>query len=81
MPLQCGDLGNRKHLAPGAFKRAIATAALRTPGGNKTEIGQLVSIADPVFVWGIPSLHSAMVRQGGISKTPDVRFRPIFPRW
>lgn len=70
------------HMPGGAFKKAMANAALRIPGGNKTETGQLVSVADEgVLIYGIPFLHAAMVRQAGMARTPDVRFRAIFPEW
>lgn len=70
------------HMPSGAFKGAITNAALRIPGGNKTETGQLISIAsETVHIYGIPLLHAASVRQAGISKTPDIRFRAVFPAW
>lgn len=65
-----------------AFKGALRGAALRTPGGNKTEIGQMTWIAGyDVPVYGIPQLFMSVVRNSDIARTPDVRTRAILPRW
>jgi hypothetical protein len=80
------------HLPTGMFKKCISTAALDTPGSSKAQIGRLVSVksATPgilgrrvmaIYVWGIPHMRADMVRQAGISKTPDVRFRACLPEW
>src|SRR4051812_35107912 len=60
----------------GAFKRAIADVAIDIPGAFKAQIGRLTSIKEiNVNIFGVPLVHHAVVRQAGISKTPDVRFR------
>ena len=65
-----------------AFKGAVKSAALRMPGATKTEISQLLQIMDEwVPIFGTPMLHMAVVRNSGMNKTPDVRSRPILPRW
>jgi len=67
------------HFPSGAFKGAISSAALRTPGATKTEIGQLVQIITPtVYIYGIPLLDMRVVKQAGIRQTPDVRTRALF---
>jgi hypothetical protein len=70
------------HLPDNAIKKAMAQAAIDTPGATKAEIGRLVTITSPtVHLYGIPHLHMAMVRQADIKKTPDVRTRAYFPEW
>jgi hypothetical protein len=69
------------HMPGGAFKRSMAEAALRIPGGNKTEVGQLTHVVDEsVYIYGVPFMFSQWIREG-MSKTPNVRFVPIFPEW
>ncbi|HMF68915.1 MAG TPA: hypothetical protein VK602_15060 [Phyllobacterium sp.] len=70
------------HVPGGFFKRSTASAALDIPGARKAQVGRLVSLTTTtVFVWGIPHLKSDMVRQAGIAKTPDCRFRTCIPEW
>jgi hypothetical protein len=70
------------HVPDGAIKKAMAQAAIDTPGATKAETGRLVKILDPtVHLYGKPFLHMAVVRQAGINKTPDIRTRAIFPEW
>lgn len=69
------------HLPNGAFKKAIAQAAIDIPGATRAQIGRLVSVANPtVHLYGKPFLYSAIVRQAGINHTPDIRTRAIFPQ-
>ena len=70
------------HVPNGSFKKAMANAALRIPGATKTEIGQLVQIEDEtIHLYGLPFLRMDIVRQAGISKTPDIRTRACFSNW
>lgn len=70
------------HVPNGALKKALASAALDTPGATKAETGRLVKVVDEtVHLYGKPFLYMAPVRMAGISKTPDIRTRAIFPRW
>jgi hypothetical protein len=70
------------HIPTGAFKKAMAQAALDIPGATKAEIGRLVSVLSPtVYLYGKPYLYMAVVRQAGINRTPDIRTRAIFPQW
>lgn len=70
------------HMPGGGFKSALLDACLRIPGGNKTETGQLINIAnETVFIYGTPFLHMSVVRQAGMQRTPDIRTRAIFPEW
>jgi hypothetical protein len=67
------------HLPGGAFKGAGKQAALDTPGATKAEIGRLVQVVTPtIHIYGIPRLFMTIVKQAGISKTPDVRTRARF---
>jgi hypothetical protein len=66
-----------------AFKKAIGTAALDSPGARKTEIGRLTSIAGGEYlpVYGIPKLFMRNVRSSDMNRTPDIRTRAILPEW
>lgn len=69
-------------LPAGAFKRAMASAALDIPGATKAQMGRLTSIPMvDVPIYGIPQLFMATVRQADIKRTPDIRTRAILPRW
>lgn len=64
------------------FKKAMGTAALRTPGVKKTEIGQLVYVpGEFVEVFGVPKVFMAITRSADMNRTPDVRTRAILPEW
>lgn len=70
------------HIPNGAFKAAIAQAAIDLPGASKAQLGRLISIVnETVFVYGKPYLRVDMVRTLGMNRTPDVRIRPCFPQW
>jgi hypothetical protein len=70
------------HIPNNAFKKAMAQAALDTPGATKAEIGRHVQVIDEtVHIYGTPYLDMRIVRQAGINKTPDVRTRAIFKSW
>lgn len=65
-----------------AFKGALKTAALDLPGSTKAQVGRLVYIeGEYVPVFGIPKVSMDVVRMADAKKTPDVRTRPILPRW
>lgn len=65
-----------------AFKGAMMTAALAVPGVRKTEIGRLVFVeGESVPVYGEPRLFMSVVRSADMNRTPDIRTRPIVPRW
>jgi hypothetical protein len=60
---------------------ALASAALDIPGVNKTQMERLTAVIDiNIDVYGVPQLLMSMVREG-MSRTPNVRTRPIFPQW
>jgi hypothetical protein len=70
------------HLPNGMIGKAIAAAALDTPeSSSKAEISRWVQVVGQINLFGIPTLRMDMVRQGGISRTPDVRTRPYFTQW
>jgi len=65
-----------------AFKKSLASSALRIPGAKKTEIGQLVRIHGyRVPIWGIPQVYMTGVRSADMNKTPDIRTRAIVNEW
>ena len=65
-----------------AFKDALRTAALDLAGVSKTEIGRLTYVVgDMVPIWGVPEVLMSIVRSADMNHTPDVRTRPIIPRW
>jgi hypothetical protein len=64
------------------FKKAMGTAALRSPGVKKTEINQLVYVeGEHAEIFGIPKVFMAITRSADMNKTPDVRTRAILPEW
>jgi hypothetical protein len=65
-----------------AFKGAMATAALETPGAKKTQVNRLIFVpAEKVPVWGLPTLKMDVVRNSDINRTPDIRTRAFLPEW
>lgn len=65
-----------------AFKSAMQTAALETPGTKKAQIGRLVSVPWVNCVcYGEPKIFMAVTRNSDIARTPDVRTRAILPKW
>jgi hypothetical protein len=70
------------HVPNGAFHGALASAALDIPGAAKAKIERLTRVVDvTIDLFGLPQVFCAMVRNSDMSRTPDVRTRPIFPRW
>jgi hypothetical protein len=79
-----GDDGiaTRLYFPTGAFKRAIATAALDLPGVKKAQIGRLCWISeDKVPIFGVPQVLMSVVRSADMNRTPDIRTRAILPLW
>jgi hypothetical protein len=68
-----------------AFSKALAQAALDTPGAAKTEIIRLTWIVAEngidVPLYGIPQVYMAPVRMADQKKTPDIRTRAILALW
>lgn len=70
------------HLPTGSIHGAIASVALDIPGTAKAKIERLTKVVTVnVELYGIPEIFCAMVRNSDPNRTPDVRTRPIFPRW
>ena len=70
------------HIPNGSFHGALGSAALDLPGAKRAQIERLTRISDVnIELFGIPQIFCAMVRNSDIGRTPDVRTRPIFPRW
>lgn len=69
-------------ILPTAFKRAMGTAALDTPGAKKAQIGRLVYIeGEQLPIYGIPKVFMAITRSADMNRTPDVRTRALLPEW
>jgi hypothetical protein len=68
---------------PGAaFRRAMASAALDIPGATKAMVGRLVKVLEyNVSLFGVPRISAMIVREGGPSRTPNVRIRALLPQW
>lgn len=65
-----------------AFKAAMATAALETPGMRKASINRLLFLPqERVPIWGIPRLRCDVVRSADVAKTPDIRTRAFLTEW
>lgn len=77
-----GDMPTRLYFPTGAFKKAIAKAALDLPGVSKSQVGRLCWITeDRVPVYGVPQLLMSVVRSADMNRTPDIRTRAILPKW
>jgi hypothetical protein len=76
------DAPTRVHMPAGAFKKAMASAAIDIPGAKKAEIGRLLKVTSPtIHIYGVPKLFMAVVRNAGFTRVPDIRTRAIFPQW
>jgi hypothetical protein len=70
------------HIPNGMPHQALAAAALDIPGTTRAAMERLTSVVNPTInLWGLPQMFMAMVRNSDQNRTPDVRTRPIFPRW
>lgn len=70
------------HMPGGMFKKCLAQAAIDIPGASKAQVGRLVSlVSTQINLYGVPHLRADMVRQAGMTRTPDVRFRACLPEW
>ena len=66
----------------GAFKKAMADAAIDLPGVKKAQITRLLWIEDrDVPIWGVPEIYLTTVRNSDINHTPDIRSRAILRHW
>lgn len=65
-----------------AIKKAMAQAALETPGITKSSVGRLIFIPGELTpLYGIPRLRMDVVRSADVNRTPDIRTRAYFERW
>lgn len=66
----------------GAWKKAVAQAAVDIPGAAKAQIGRLCWIEGrDIPLWGIPQMLMSVTRSADMNRTPDVRTRAILPEW
>ena len=70
-------------IPPTAFKKAMLTASTLMKGKKKTHLKQQLYVCGnsiPIeYSQMVPRMD--MVRTSGMSRTPDVRFRPMFEDW
>lgn len=65
-----------------AFKRAMSSAALESPGAKKAQINRLVWVdGEHVDMYGVPKLLMSVVRSADMNRTPDIRTRAILGEW
>lgn len=81
--LKMSETGPTRLVAPSRwFKQSVAQVAKRIPGATKTEIQQLMWVADhEVPCYGVPQISLAVVRSADINRTPDIRTRAVLPQW
>jgi hypothetical protein len=70
----------------GAFKKAMAQAAIDIPGATRSMIGRLTRVValneeNLIPIYGIPYLKMDVTRSADIARTPDVRTRAGLKRW
>lgn len=70
----------------GAFKKAIAQAAVDIPGAARTQIGRLTRVLvsnenNLVPIYGLPYIKMDVTKQADINRTPDVRTRAAIKQW
>jgi hypothetical protein len=64
------------------IKKAMATAALETPGVTKKNVDRLIFLPhESLSIWGKPYLRMDVVRSADMNRTPDIRTRAFLPRW
>lgn len=64
------------------FKKAMMTAALDLPGTKKAQMGRLLRAeGERIPLYGVPEMLMSVTRSADINRTPDIRTRPILPRW
>lgn len=70
------------HLPNGMPHQSISAAALDMPGATRASMERWLQVVGlNINLFGVPQMFMAMVRNSDMNKTPDVRTRPIFPRW
>jgi len=70
------------HIPNGMPHQCLTAAALDTPGATRAAMERWTSVVDlNINLFGVPQLFMAMVRNSDMNRTPDVRTRPIFPKW
>lgn len=70
------------HIPFGMVHQSMTAAAIDIPGATRAAMERLTSIVSPdLYIYGEPRIYTCMVRNSDMARTPDVRTRPIFPRW
>ena len=65
-----------------AFKASMVAVARYIQGVTMVSVRQLVHVMGHLIpIYGIPKAFVSIVRLQDVKRTPDVRIRPIFPRW
>jgi len=65
-----------------AIKGAILDVASLAAVKSKKDVQRLLHVVGTYIpIWGVPQLHLAVVRTAGTTRAPELRFRPVIPRW
>lgn len=72
----------RLYMPAAAIKAAIRDVAIDMIGTKKAQIGRLTTVVGGKLpLYGVPCIHSMLVRSSDMNKTPDVRTLPALKRW
>jgi hypothetical protein len=72
----------RLHIPSPMFANAIASAGLEFPGATKAGLSRLTTVSSTqIYLYGVPHLSMAVVRNSYQSRTPDIRTRAVVPEW
>lgn len=76
------SLPTRILLPSTCFKASAASVAKDVPGVTGAQIKRLVHVKGAyVHIYGIPKIHTAVVRNSDVNRTPDIRTRACIPEW
>jgi hypothetical protein len=89
VPRECVELATIRNLSgavcipPTAFKLAMISASTQIKGLKKTQLRTQIYIAGKSIPIGYSAMvpRMDMVRTNGMTRAPDVRFRPMFEDW
>ena len=64
------------------FKKAMSSCALDIPGTAKAQMDRLLwAEGERIALYGVPQMFMSVVRSADMNRTPDIRTRPILPKW
>ena len=72
----------RLYMPAAAIKAGIRDVAIDMVGTKKSQIGRLTTVVGTkLALYGVPCIHSMLVRSSDMNKTPDVRTLPVLKQW